>query len=221
MALNESTCGWPRSLNPGQSVPFHTLPVGQRPLGAAERPAKAELWIEKLDQNEASGCDALRIACGVCPKARRNARRMRSRSPKPVSFAIASTGRRPCSSASLAASSLRFSIALAGDCPVSMRNTRLNWRGLRRAASASRSTDNGSWRLRLAKTSASCTRSDFASSSNKAECCDCPPPRGGDEPQSPWRQRGPPPALRLFRPGPVRDRCRPSFPRRSKPGHRR
>ena len=33
-----------------------------------------------------------------------------------------------------AASSLRFSIAFAGDCLVSARNTRLNWRGLRRTA---------------------------------------------------------------------------------------
>jgi len=43
---------------------------------------------------------------------------------------------------SRAASSRRFSIALAGDKPVSVLNTRLNCRGLRQAASASLSTES-------------------------------------------------------------------------------
>jgi hypothetical protein len=60
-----------------------------------------------------TGVRRCEIAWGVCPKARRKARRMRSRSPKPVSLATASTGCRPCSSISRAASSLRFSIAWA------------------------------------------------------------------------------------------------------------
>src|SRR6202011_957298 len=98
----------------------------------------------KRDQTEASGIDALRIPCGVCPKARRKARRMRSRSPKPVSSAIASIGRRPCSSNNLARANLRYSIVFAGDCTVSRQKTRLNWRGLRPATFASRSTDNDS-----------------------------------------------------------------------------
>ncbi len=57
-----------------------------------------------LRQIVASGCEALRIDCGVCPKVRRKLRRIRSRSPKPVSREISSTGRRLCSSNCLAAS---------------------------------------------------------------------------------------------------------------------
>ena len=93
-------------------------------------------------QKEASGCEALRITWGVCPNMRGKLRRIRSRSPKPVSRPISSTGRRPCSSMNLAASSRRFSMAFAGDRPVSALNTRPNCRGLRHAASASFSNVN-------------------------------------------------------------------------------
>ena len=78
-----------------------------------------------------------RITCGGCPKARRKARRMRSRSAKPVCWAMTSIGWRLCSIISRAASTRRFSTALAGDWPVSARKARLNWRGLRCAALAS------------------------------------------------------------------------------------
>jgi hypothetical protein len=47
---------------------------------------------------------------------------MRSLSAKPVSSAITSMEWRPCSISSRAASTRRFSTALAGDCPVSARN---------------------------------------------------------------------------------------------------
>src|SRR6267378_3267473 len=101
-------------------------------------------------QKEAKGRAAFLIACGVWPNARTKLRRMRSRSPNPVSFATDSIGSRPCSSMSRAASSRRFSIALAGDKPVSVLNTRLNCRGLRQAASASLSTESSVPKLRRA-----------------------------------------------------------------------
>src|SRR3982074_98965 len=56
---------------------------GRPPIDAELRALIRQMSTENLlwgaprihgDQNEASGCDALRIACGVWPKARRNAR---------------------------------------------------------------------------------------------------------------------------------------------------
>jgi hypothetical protein len=75
---------------------------------------------------------------------------MRSRVPKPTSLAITSIECRLSSNISLATSMRKFSIALAGDKPVSPWNARLNWRGLRRAASASFSTVNWPFRLHRA-----------------------------------------------------------------------
>ena len=88
--------------------------------------------------------------CGVWPNARKKLLRIRSLSPNPLVRAMVCTGSRPCSSIRRAASRRRFSIAFAGDMPVSRRNTRLNWRGLKQAASASFSTDKRFDRLRLA-----------------------------------------------------------------------
>ena len=99
---------------------------------AAERePARAKY------QSRFMGRDALRMDWGVWPNARKKLRRMRSLSPNPVPRAMVSTGSRPCSSMTRAASRRRFSTAFAGDIPVSRWNTRLNWRGLKQAASAS------------------------------------------------------------------------------------
>jgi hypothetical protein len=94
----------------------------------------AELWRparSTLVQAAASARAFRRITCGGCPKARRKARRMRSRSAKPVCRAMTSIGWRLCSIISRAVSIRRFSTALAGDWPVSARNARLNWRGLK------------------------------------------------------------------------------------------
>jgi len=118
-----------------------------------------------------------RITCGGCPKARRKARRMRSRSAKPVCRAITSIGWRLCSIIRRAASTRRFSTALAGDWPVSAWNARLNWRGLRCAASASCRTVSSLSRLRFAYSNARWIRSDLGSSSSNAENCDWPPAR--------------------------------------------
>src|ERR1700730_17803910 len=65
-----------------------------------------------------------------------------------------------------------FSTALAGDWLVSARNARLNWRGLRCAASASCPTVSEVSRLRFAYASALWIRSDLGSSSSSAENCD-------------------------------------------------
>jgi hypothetical protein len=59
-------------------------------------------------------------------------------------------GWRLCSIISRTASIRKFSTALAGDWRVSARNARLNWRGLRCAASASCRTVSGLSRLRFA-----------------------------------------------------------------------
>ena len=60
--------------------------------------------------------EILRTVCGGWPKARRKARRIRSRSAQPISFAIIERIKRR------AVSMRRFSAALAGDWPVSARN---------------------------------------------------------------------------------------------------
>ena len=102
-----------------------------------------------------------RMACGGWPKTRMKARRMRSSSPKPVSRATTSTGCRLCSIISRAASRRRVSIALAGVVPVSARNARLNWRGLRPAAAARSSTEVTERRFRRTDAKAFWMRSDL------------------------------------------------------------
>jgi len=113
-------------------------------------------WIRqglqrRLDSQAAASARAFRrITCGGCPKARRKARRMRSRSAKPVCRAMISIGWRLCSIIRRAVSTRRFSTALAGDWPVSAWNARLNWRGLRCAAFANSRTVSFEARLRFA-----------------------------------------------------------------------
>jgi len=64
--------------------------------------------------------------------------------------AMTSMGWRLSSNINRAASRRSFSIAFAGDSPVSAANARVNWRGLRWAASASFSTVSSVWRFFLA-----------------------------------------------------------------------
>jgi len=59
---------------------------------------------------------------------------MRSGSENPVSRATASIDRSPPSIGARAASTHGSSMARAGDCPVSMRKVRLNWRGMAMSA---------------------------------------------------------------------------------------
>jgi hypothetical protein len=69
-----------------------------------------------------------RNARGGCPNARKNARRMWSRSVKPVWRATTSIGCRLCSTKLRASSTRSVSIAFAGDWPVSAWKARLNRR---------------------------------------------------------------------------------------------
>ena len=115
-------------------VELHAAGKSVRTLPEPGSHRSAELWRSARStvvQAAASARAVRRITCGGCPKARRKARRMRSRSAKPVCRAMTSIGWRLCSIISRAVSIRRFSTALAGDWPVSARNARLNWRGLK------------------------------------------------------------------------------------------
>jgi hypothetical protein len=108
-------------------------------------------WSRLRARRSSMACSraARLIACGGWPKARRKARRMRSGSAKPVSRATTSIEWLLPSIMARAASTRSTSTARAGDCPVSTRKVRLNWRVLRLAAPASSSTDRafsgGAW----------------------------------------------------------------------------
>jgi len=88
--------------------------------------------------------------CGGSPKRRKKVRRIRSGSEKPTAAAILSTGSASFSIRSRATSALSRSTALAGVSPVSALNSLPNWRELKQATSASRSTDSDSVRCSLA-----------------------------------------------------------------------
>jgi hypothetical protein len=94
-----------------QREPVRTLPSA-RPARTTRSRGVAR---ERLDGRQRMRC--VRRAWGGAPKVRRKLRRIRSRSPNPVSRAISSIGSRPCSSMNLAASRRRFSIAFAGERP--------------------------------------------------------------------------------------------------------
>ena len=118
---------------------------------------------------------------------------------------------------SRAASTRRFSTALAGDWPVSARKARLNWRGLRCAASASCSTASGLSRLRLAYASALWMRSDSAPAPAAPKTATGRRP-AGDRPPASWPRRGRRPRPDPSRPWPAPGRCPRSCRPRSRPG---
>ena len=118
----QARAGWPRALR------RHIESLTQKPTF---------LTAQSQAAATASRRAFLRNISGGTPKVRRNARRMRSRSTKPVSCATTLTVCLPSSIMNLAASSRSRSTAFAGDWPVSPRKARLNWRGLRLATAAS------------------------------------------------------------------------------------
>ena len=167
-----------RSSTPGRVRHLRQNPnlevVSEQPLPESRVRRIAGHW-HKRDCRSSGRCPTRafrRITCGGCPKARRKARRIPSRSAKPVCRAMTSIGMEALLHHQPGGLDAQISRMPWPAWPGSARNARPNWRGLRRAASASCPTVSGASRLRFAYASTLWMRSDLGSSSSSDENCD-------------------------------------------------